>query len=105
MKRKVWYRLGAVAFAIALAGVSAWSTVRAAQSWTGQARAVQASSALGTTVLTDTGTLGGPSDARDATLDFGIVPSVLSGEVLHAVTIGWPDQVASETSLGNLNMA
>jgi hypothetical protein len=56
-------------------------------------------------VLTDTGTLGGTSDARDATLDLAIVPSVLSGEVLRAVTIGWPDQVASETSLANLNMA
>src|SRR5205814_9288890 len=56
-------------------------------------------------VLTDTGTLGGTNDARDATLDFGIVPSVLSGEILHAVTIGWPDQVASETSLANLQMA
>jgi hypothetical protein len=29
---------------------------------------------------------------------------VLSGEVLRAVTIGWPDQVASETSLANLSM-
>jgi hypothetical protein len=105
MSRKVWYRLGATAFAIAVAGISAWPTVRAQQTVTGQARAVQASSALGTTVLTDTGTLGGTSDARDATLDLGIVPSVLSGEVLRAVTIGWPDQVASETSLANLNMA
>jgi hypothetical protein len=104
MSRKVWYRLGATAFAIAVAGISAWPTVRAQQTVTGQARAVQASSVLGTTVLTDTGTLGGTSDARDATLDLGIVPSVLSGEVLRAVTIGWPDQVASETSLANLSM-
>jgi len=29
---------------------------------------------------------------------------VLSGEILRAVTIGWPDQVASETSLANLTM-
>jgi len=105
MSRKAWYQLGATAFAIALASLSAWPTVRASQIVTGQARAVQVNSALGTTVLTDTGTLGGTNDARDATLDFGIVPSVLSGEVLHAVTIGWPDQVASETSLGNLNIA
>jgi len=55
--------------------------------------------------LTDTGTLGGTSDARDATLDFGVIPSVLSGELLRAVTIGWPDQVASETSLANLQLA
>jgi hypothetical protein len=101
MSKKVWYRLRATAFAIAFAGVSAWPTAGAAQTVTGQARAVQVNA---TTVLTDTGTLGGTSDARDATLDSGIVPSVLSGEVLRAVTIGWPDQVASETSLANLNM-
>jgi hypothetical protein len=29
---------------------------------------------------------------------------VLSGEVLHAVTVGWPDQVASEASLANLGL-
>jgi hypothetical protein len=105
MSRKAWYQLGAAAFAIAFASLSTWPTVRASQIVTGQARAVQVNSALGTTVLTDTGTLGGTNDARDATLDFGIVPSVLSGEVLRAVTIGWPDQVASETSLANLQMA
>jgi hypothetical protein len=29
---------------------------------------------------------------------------LLDAEVLHAVTIGWPDQVASEASLANLNL-
>jgi hypothetical protein len=29
---------------------------------------------------------------------------VLSAEVLRAVTIGWPDQVASETSIANLRV-
>ena len=101
MSKRVWYRLRATAFAIALAGVSAWPTSGSAQTVTGQARAVQVN---GTTVLTDTGTLGGTSDSRDATLDVGVVPSVLSGEILRAVTIGWPDQVASETSLANLTM-
>ena len=101
MSKRVWYRLRATAFAIALAGVSAWPTSGSAQTVTGQARAVQVN---GTTVLTDTGTLGGTSDSRDATLDVGVVPSVLSGEILRAVTIGWPDQVASESSLANLTM-
>ena len=32
------------------------------------------------------------------------VPSVLSGEVLNAVTIGWPDQVVSQASLGSLGL-
>jgi hypothetical protein len=103
MSKNVRNRWRATAFAIAFAGVSAWPTAGAAQTVTGQARAVQAT-AVDTLVLADTGTLGGTSDARDATLDFGIVPSVLSGEVLRAVTIGWPDQVASETSLANLNI-
>jgi hypothetical protein len=104
MSKRVWYRLRATAFAIAFAGVSAWPTAGAAQTVTGQARAVQVN-ALDPTVLADTGTLGGSSDARDATLGFGLVPAVLSAEVLRAVTIGWPDQVASETSLANLSMA
>jgi hypothetical protein len=103
MSKNVRYRWRATVFAIAFAGVSAWPTAGVAQTVTGQARAVQASG-LGTTVLADTGTLGGTSDARDATLDLGTVPSVLSGEVLRAVTIGWPDQVASETSIANLRM-
>lgn len=104
MSQIVSYRLRAAAFAIVFASVSAWPAAGAAQTVTGHARAVQAN-ALGTTVLSDTGTLGGISDARDATLDFGVVPSVLSGELLRAVTIGWPDQVASETSLANLHIA
>jgi hypothetical protein len=104
MSKNIWYRWRATAFAIAFAGVSVWPTAGAAQTVTGQARAVQAS-ALDTIVLADTGTLGGTSDARDATRDFGIVPAVLSAEVLRAVTIGWPDQVASETSLANLSIA
>jgi hypothetical protein len=57
-----------------------------------------------TTVLADTGSLAGTDDARDASQVTASVPSVLSGEVLHAVTIGWPDQVASEASLANLGL-
>ena len=80
-----------------------------AQTVTGQASAVQATvlGVLGvgtTTVLSDTGTLGGTSDAREASLVTGTVPSLLTGEALHATTIGWPDQVASEASLGSLTM-
>jgi hypothetical protein len=54
--------------------------------------------------LAGTGTLGGTSDARDASQIAGSIPSLLTGEALHATTIGWPDQVASEASLGNLNL-
>jgi hypothetical protein len=77
-----------------------------AQTISGQARAVQASviNPLGitTTVLADTGTLGGPDDARDASALEGSIPSIVTGTVLHATTIGWPDQVDSEASLADL---
>jgi len=56
-----------------------------------------------TTVLGGTGTLvagtSGVLQASDAT---GGVPSLLTGEVLHAVTIGYPDQIDSEASLAAL---
>ena len=70
----------------------------------GNAKAVQSTAFGTTTVLADTGTLGGTSDAREASQVTGGVPSVLAGEVLHAVTIGWPDQVASEASIANLGL-
>jgi hypothetical protein len=99
------YRSIVTALAVVFAGGLAWPVAGAAQTLTGQAKAVQAVAALGTTTLADTGTLGGPTDARDATLTIGSVPSLLSGEVLHAVTVGWPDQVASEASLANLALS
>jgi hypothetical protein len=104
MSQKTRYRLGRTALAIVFVGVLAWPAAGTAQSVTGRARAVNATTTLRTTVLADTGALGGIRDARNATLDTGDVPSLLSGEVLHAVTIGWPDQVASEASLANLKM-
>jgi len=78
---------------------------------TGDATAVRATlfGALGllttTTSLADTGTLSGVNDARDASMDTGTVPSVLTGEVLSAGTISWPDEVDSAVSLANLNMS
>lgn len=97
------WRLAAVA-----AGVAAlsWQAPASAQTVTGSARAVQATvaSPLGitTSMLADTGTLGGDTDAREASQLNGEIPSLLTGETLHATTIGWPDQVASEASLGEL---
>jgi len=81
----------------------------AASTVTGQATAVRATvlGILGTTtttVLSDSGSLGGTSDARDAAQLTGIIPSLLGAEVLHAVTIGWPDEVDSEASLANLGL-
>jgi len=59
---------------------------------------------LGTTTsLADTGVLAaGTSDALDASSLTGGVGSLVAGEVLHAVTIGYPDQIDSEASLAAL---
>jgi hypothetical protein len=58
-----------------------------------------------TTVLSDTGTLvAGTSDVLQATELTGGVPSLLTGEVLRAVVIGYSDQIDSEASLAALAM-
>jgi len=58
-----------------------------------------------TAVLADTGTLvAGTSDVLQASDTAGGIASALTGEVLHAVTIGYPDQIDSEASLA-LNLA
>jgi hypothetical protein len=58
-----------------------------------------------TTVLADTGTLpAGTSDALQASQLTGGVGSLLTGEVLHAVTIGYPDEIDSEASLAALSL-
>jgi hypothetical protein len=93
----------------ALVGLLAWPGTSEAQTVTGQATAVQATvSALGlvgtTTALSDTGTLGGTNDARDASALSGNIPSLLTVDVLHASTIGYPDEVDSEASLGDLTL-
>jgi hypothetical protein len=106
-----------------MAGLLAWPALGLAQlggllpspgssttTITGDATAVRATvlGLLGTattTALADTGTLSGVNDARDASMDTGTVPSVLTGEVLSAGTISWPDEVDSAVSLANLNMS
>jgi hypothetical protein len=79
-----------------------WPADGNAQSVSGQARAVQATTSAGTTTLTDTGTLGGATDAREASAIDASIPSVLSGRALHATTIGWSDQASSEASVTDL---
>jgi hypothetical protein len=101
----------AIGFRLGVAGtwtllMLAFVSSAGAQTIKGQARAIQSSivNPLGitTTVLADTGTLGGSSDAREASASTGNVPSVVSSNTLHATSIGWPDQVKSEASLANL---
>src|SRR6266436_8339609 len=120
MHRKHHDRPALVAVAVMLASLLAWPTAGLAQlgaqlpslaasTVTGQATAVRATvlGILGTTtttVLSDTGTLAGASDARDASQLTGGSLSLLGAEVLHAATIGLPGEVDSEASLANLGV-
>jgi hypothetical protein len=108
MHHTIASRWSLVAVGACVAGLF-WPASGSAQTVTGQARAVQATVAglLGTntTVLSDTGTLSGPTDAREASQGTGAISNLLSGEALHATTIGWPDQVASEASIADLALA
>jgi hypothetical protein len=109
MRQTGSFRMQVVTFMVATAGLLVGPRAGAAQTVAGNARGVRVTTLglLGgpTTVLADTGTLVGTADARDASVVTASIPSVLSGEVLHAVTIGWPDQVASEASLANLGVS
>jgi hypothetical protein len=56
-----------------------------------------------TAVLGSTGTIvAGTSDVLQASDTTGGIASLLTGEALHAVTIGYPDQIDSEASLAAL---
>ena len=104
MRHTVSCSSGLLAVATLVAVLLAWPMAGAAQTVTGEASGVRATVLGTTTVLSDTGPLESTSDARDASLLTVSIPSTFDGEVLHAVTIGWPDQVASEASLANLGM-
>ena len=102
MSQRILFRCGVVIAIVALAGLVGWPTAAGAQTATGHARAVQTTVLGSTTILSDTGALTGGDDARQASQVTGAVPSVLTAEALHATTIGWPDQAASEASLAGL---
>lgn len=106
---RVHARPWCLAACCALTTALASATSAAAQTVSGQARAVQAnvvgpSGAITTTVLADTGALTGTTDARDASAEAGSIQSLVAGETLHATTIGWSDQVKSEASVSALNV-
>jgi hypothetical protein len=109
MNGRFSYRWSVIAFAMVLGGAFAWPTGVEAQTASGQARAVQATvfGLLGatTTVLGDTGALGGSSDALQASALTGSVPSLLTGDVLHATTLGLGNEVDSEAALGDLALS
>jgi hypothetical protein len=86
-----------------------------AQTVTGQAAALRANilgttSLLGVTspsvntALADTGSLSGTGDMLQASLMTGSIPSVVTAEVLHAVTASSDDGVISQTSLSNIGL-
>jgi hypothetical protein len=83
----------------------AWADTGEAQTQQGQARAVQASVVqlfgINTISLSDTGMLSGANDAREASRS-AYAGSLVSGDTLHASTITWSDQVASEASVADL---
>ncbi|HUE54097.1 MAG TPA: choice-of-anchor P family protein [Terriglobales bacterium] len=99
------------ALALMLAGLLVWPAVSPANSptVTGNARGIQATS-LGsggtatTTILSDTGSLAGINDARDASELTTSVPSLLTAETLYSATISWPNEVDSSASVHNLNV-
>ena len=70
----------------------------------GEASAVTAVVLGSVTQLASTGTLTAASDPLGTGQGTGSIPGLLSAEALHAVTMGWTDQVASEASLANLAM-
>lgn len=110
MRQTEPFRWSVIVAGVVAAGLLIWPTAGAAQTVVGDGSAARVTTfgPLGeatTTTLADTGPLGGTSDARDASLVTGSVPSVLSGEVLRAVTIGWPDQVTSAASAASLDLA
>lgn len=114
MRQTHQYRSSLAAAGLLLAVLLVWPAAARAQTVTGDAQAVQATvfgttTLLGatpttTTTLADTGTLGDSTDARDASQLTGNIPSLLAGEALHAVTIGYPDHVDSEAAIEGLNL-
>lgn len=54
------------------------------------------------TVLSDTGALSGPDDAREASLVDGDVSSLLTTNTLHSFSMSWADRAASEASVADL---
>jgi hypothetical protein len=89
----------------ACAAALASADTAAAQTQQGQARAVQASVVqllgINTVAVSDTGMVSGADDAREASQG-AYTGSLVSADTLHASTITWANQVASEASVADL---
>lgn len=109
MRNKIPGLLGSAATVTSLlASLLFWPVAGLAQTLGGitQPIAGVTNTLLGATaVLGGTGTLpAGSSDVLQASDISGGIASLLSGEALHAVSIGYPDQIDSEASLAALSM-
>jgi len=109
MDHTVSHHTGVVAVAAMVVALLVWPVASEAQlgdltgTVTGTTSTITGTLLGTTTVLAGTGTLvAGTSDALDASSLTGSVGSLVAGEVLHAVTIGYPDQIDSEASLAAL---
>ena len=71
----------------------------------GQASAVTAAVAGTVTSLADSGTLASAGEPVGTATSAGSIGGMVSGEALTATSMGWPDQVVSQASLGNLSMS
>jgi hypothetical protein len=103
MRHKNSSRLGfTAAVAAVLGGLWVWPVVSSAQ----LPIPAPGGTLLGTTaVLDSTGILAaGTSNVLQASDTTGGIASLLTGEALHAVTIGYPDQIDSEASLAALSL-
>jgi len=100
MRNRNSSRLGLAAAVVGvLGGLLMWPAVGSAQLTVPTPGTVLGA----TTVLGGTGTLAaGTSDVLQASGLTAGIPSLLTGEVLHAVTIGYPNQIDSEASLAAL---
>ena len=101
MQNRIRKRSTRLILAATVSCVAVLSSMLAAATVSGSARAIQANGA----VLSDTGTLNSPTDARESSQTTGAIGSLVSGEALHATTIGYSSAVASEASVGNVVVA
>src|SRR5437870_13837725 len=116
MGHTVFYRSGLLAVTAVVVALVVWPVTSEAQlgdvtgttsnligTITGTTGTITGTLLGTTTVLGGTGTLvEGTSDVLDASSPTGAAGSLAAGEVLHAVTIGYPDQIDSEASLAAL---
>jgi hypothetical protein len=101
MQNRVRRRSTPLMLAATVVSVAVLSSMLAAATVSGNARAILANG----TALSDTGTLNSPTDARESSQTTGAIGSLVSGEALHATTIGYSSEVASEASVGNVAVA